>query len=72
MSTYQHKTLRNIPEQMVPAAQWVHSKWRVPTVAYLECTEAYLQKETEYGLYRHRKSCRRNRVVRGFVYENLL
>lgn len=26
-------------------------KWGVPTEAYLECMEAYLNKKTEYGWY---------------------
>ena len=44
-------TLREIPERKDEAAQWFHSKWGVPTEAYLECMEAYLSKETEYGWY---------------------
>ena len=48
---YQYLTLRSDPERMLPAAEWFHSKWGVPTEAYLECMEAYLRKETEYGWY---------------------
>lgn len=33
------------------AAEWFHSKWGVPKEAYLECMEAYLGKQTEYGWY---------------------
>ena len=33
------------------AAEWFSSKWRVPTEAYLECMEAFLSGETEYGWY---------------------
>ena len=33
------------------AAGWFHSKWHVPTEAYLECMDAYLKGETEYGWY---------------------
>jgi len=44
-------TLREIPERKDEAAQWFHSKWGVPTEAYLECMDAYLSKETEYGWY---------------------
>ncbi|MBQ0009928.1 MAG: GNAT family N-acetyltransferase [Ruminococcus sp.] len=33
------------------AAKWFHSKWGVPKEAYLECMEAYLNGETEYGWY---------------------
>ena len=47
----QYITLREKPEIMTPAAQWFHSKWGVPTEAYLECMEAYLRKDTEYGWY---------------------
>lgn len=51
MTQFQYITLREKPEWMVPAAQWFHSKWGVPTEAYLECMEAYLGHETEYGWY---------------------
>ena len=51
MAEFQYITLRNKPEWMVLAAEWFHSKWRVSTEAYLECMEAYLQGETEYGWY---------------------
>lgn len=33
------------------AASWFHHKWGVPKDAYLECMEAYLNNETEYGWY---------------------
>ncbi len=51
MTKYQYITLREMPEWMLPAAEWFHSKWGGPTEAYLECMEAYLHKETEYGWY---------------------
>ena len=51
MGEYQYITLRERPEQMRSAAQWFHSKWRVPEEAYLACMGAYLRKETEYGWY---------------------
>ena len=51
MSNYQYITLREKPECIVAAAQWFHSKWGVPVEAYLECMEAYLRNETEYGWY---------------------
>lgn len=51
MAEHQYITLRELPEWMVPAAQWFHSKWGIPTEAYLECMEAYLRRETEYGWY---------------------
>ena len=51
MTKYQYITLREMPELMLPAAEWFHNKWGVPTEAQLECMEAYLHKETEYGWY---------------------
>ena len=51
MAVYQYITLREKPDLKVPAADWFHSKWRVPTEAYLACMDAYLRKETEYGWY---------------------
>ena len=51
MAEYQYITLREKPELMNPAAEWFHSKWGVPTEAYLECMEAYLKKETELGWF---------------------
>lgn len=51
MSTYQYITLREQPELVTAAAQWFHSKWGVPVEAYLECMDAYLNRETEYGWY---------------------
>lgn len=33
------------------ASEWFHSKWSVPKEAYLECMEAYLNGETDYGWY---------------------
>ena len=36
---------------MKPAAEWFHQKWGVPEEAYLECMQAYLSGETEYGWY---------------------
>ncbi len=51
MTDFQYITLRECPELMLPAAQWFHSKWRVPVEAYLECMEAYLQGETELGWF---------------------
>lgn len=51
MKNYQLITLREKSEYKVPAAQWFHSKWRVPEEAYLKCMEEYLNYETEYGWY---------------------
>ena len=51
MTEYQYITLRNRAEIKENAAQWFHSKWGVPKEAYLECMDAYLSGETEYGWY---------------------
>ena len=51
MKELQYITLRENPERMNTAADWFHSKWRVPTEAYLECMEAYLNRETELGWF---------------------
>ena len=51
MKKYTYLTLRDRPELKETAAEWFHSKWRVPTEAYLECMDAYLDLETEYGWY---------------------
>ena len=48
---YRYVTLRERPELKDTAADWVHEKWGVPRAAYLECMEAYLSQETEYGWY---------------------
>ncbi len=51
MQSYTYINLRQRPQLMDKAAEWFSSKWRVPKEAYLECMEAYLQNETEYGWY---------------------
>lgn len=51
MQSYTYINLRQRPQLMDSAAEWFSSKWRVPKEAYLECMEAYLQNETEYGWY---------------------
>ena len=51
MTEYQYITLRDEPSLIVTAAEWFHNKWHVPTKAYLECMDAYLNKKTEYGWY---------------------
>lgn len=51
MNELQYKSLREIPERKDAAAQWFHEKWGVPKEAYLDCMEAYLNGETEYGWY---------------------
>ncbi|MBQ3098529.1 MAG: GNAT family N-acetyltransferase [Kiritimatiellae bacterium] len=44
-------TLRERPALEHTAANWFHQKWGVPKEAYLECMDAYLSGETEYGWY---------------------
>ena len=51
MAEYRYITLKDAPQLMTPAAQWFHSKWRVPMEAYLECMQAYLNGETQHGWY---------------------
>ena len=51
MEKYQYITLREKPDLKKSAAEWFNRKWKVPIEAYLECMEAYLQNETEYGWY---------------------
>ena len=51
MPEYQYITLREQPQWMTTAAEWFHSKWGVPTEAYLECMDDYLKGETEYGWF---------------------
>lgn len=47
----QYRKLRDIPDMKDAAAQWFHDMWGVPKEAYLECMDAYLAGETEYGWY---------------------
>ena len=49
MSEIKYYTLREKSELKEMAAEWFSSKWGVPKEAYLECMEAYLSSETEYG-----------------------
>ena len=44
-------TLMEQPELKEAAASWFSSKWGIPKEAYLECMEAYLNKDTEYGWF---------------------
>ena len=48
---YSYIRLDERPELKNTAAAWFHSKWNVPEAAYLECMEAFLNGETEYGWY---------------------
>ena len=51
MEQYKFITLKEMPQLKDKAAEWFQSKWGVPKEAYLECMEAYLSGETEYGWY---------------------
>ena len=51
MKNYTYIKLRERPELKQAAAEWFHSKWNIPTEAYLDCMDAYLSGETEYGWY---------------------
>ena len=51
MKKYDYITIRERPELKESAAEWFHDKWGVPIEAYLECMDAYLARETEYGWY---------------------
>ena len=51
MTKYEYISLREKSEIKDLAAEWFHSQWGVPTEAYLECMDAYLCNETEYGWY---------------------
>ena len=51
MNSFTYITLRERPALEKPAAHWFHQKWGVSEEAYLECMDAYLSGETEYGWY---------------------
>jgi GNAT superfamily N-acetyltransferase len=51
MNSFTYITLRERPALEKAAAHWFHTKWGVPEEAYLECMDAYLSGETEYGWY---------------------
>ena len=51
MNNYRYITLMEEPTIKDKAAEWFNSKWGVLKEAYLECMEAYLNKETENGWY---------------------
>jgi len=51
MEELQFIVLRDREELKDKAAQWFHEKWGVPKEDYLECMDAYLNGETEYGWY---------------------
>ena len=64
MEKYQCITLREKPDIKKSAAEWFSSKWNVPTEAYLECMDAYLQNETEYGW---NLSLKENQIIGGMA-----
>ncbi len=47
----QYVTLRARPELEDAAADWFHSKWRVPKEAYLACMDDCLKDRTPYDWY---------------------
>ena len=51
MKDYTYIKLRERPDLKQSAAEWFHHKWGIPTAAYLDCMNAYLSGETEYGWY---------------------
>lgn len=51
MEEYRYITLMDKPELKEEAAYWFHSKWGITQEAYLECMNAYLDNETDYGWY---------------------
>ena len=51
MKKCQCVNLRAYPELLQAAAEWFHSKWGVPTSAYLACMNEYLRGTTELGWY---------------------
>lgn len=51
MDELKYIDLAVMPQLKERAAEWFHSKWGVPTEAYLECMNAYLNNETKYGWY---------------------
>lgn len=48
---YEFVTLRQRPQLKDIASSWFHEKWKVDKKAYLECIEAYINHQTEYGWY---------------------
>lgn len=68
MSNDRIVTLREVPERKRMAARWFHDKWNIPVQDYLNCMDAYLRQETEYGWY---LCLHENQIVGGLgVIEN--
>lgn len=51
MDEYKIVTLREREDLKDTAAEWFHSKWGVPTQAYLDCMDDYITQKNEYGWY---------------------
>ena len=51
MTDYKYTNLAEILSIKDKSAEWFHSKWGVPKEAYLECMDAFLNGETDYGWY---------------------
>ena len=51
MNGLKYINLTEMPLIKDEAAEWFHSKWRVPKEAYLECMDAFLNGDTDYGWY---------------------
>ena len=51
MKEYKYITLKDVPSIKEQAAEWFSNKWNVPKKAYLDCMEAYINGDTDYGWY---------------------
>lgn len=51
MKEYKYITIKDMPSIIEEAALWFHNKWNVPKQAYLDCMQAYIKDETDYGWY---------------------
>ncbi len=51
MEQFTYIPLKQRPELKEQAAAWFCQKWDIPQEAYLECMDAYLSGQTEYGWY---------------------
>lgn len=47
MNGLKYINLTEMPSIKDEAAEWFHSKWRVPKEAYLECMDAFLNDDTD-------------------------
>lgn len=48
---YKYLDLKEVPQLKEELASWFSDKWGVPTDAYLECMDAYLEDKCPYGWY---------------------